>query len=109
MANGINSGFTDNIVKAVRNIGKSGISDENASQVIQAISDDNEKGIFDKLFGSRTENLVIYVTLILCVILIGVGCCALFINIQFASEYWKLLFPVLTGAFGYMFGRKDKN
>lgn len=67
----------------------------------------DEHGKLGAWFGSRLDNAIIYITLIICAIILLIGVIIIFAYREFASEYWSGAFPILTGALGYMYGKSS--
>ena len=105
MAGKIKSELSDDFVKVLGEDGIGSLSDENADKVIDSLRSDSEKGWFGKIFGTNPISSVMYITLTLCICLMFIGVLVLIFWNEFASEYWQLTFPVVTGTLGYMYGK----
>ena len=90
--------------------GFSSLNKKDQSEVINQLSSSyqEDKGFFGKVFGNRQDSVIIYITLVLCVLLLLIGTIVLFCFKDFCSEYWKGIFPILSGALGYMYGKTSK-
>lgn len=108
MAGKINSELSDDLVKLLGEDGLSSLSDENADKIIESLKKDKEKGWFGQIFGTNPVSSVMYITLTICICLMIIGVLVLGLWNDFASEYWQLTFPVITGALGYMYGKNTK-
>ena len=78
-------------------------------RIFDAISrnTEEENGVLGKFFGNKLSNAIVYITLIICVIILIIGIIVLFAYKEFATEYWSGAFPIITGALGYMYGKSD--
>lgn len=90
--------------------GFSSLSKKDQSEVINQLTTSykNDAGLFGKMFGNRQDSTIIYITLILCILLLIIGLVVMIAYQEFCSEYWKGAFPILAGAFGYMYGKNSK-
>ena len=77
------------------------------TQLSQNAQDENGK--FGKWFGSRINNAIVYITFVICVIILLIGLIVIWSYKEFAAEYWKGAFPILTGALGYMYGKSTND
>ncbi len=79
-----------------------------------ALLDEAKKstGTMGKLFGTHSENIVLYITFIIAVLLILVGLIYIFFPPEYKEttnlEFWKIIVPIITGALGYIFGSGSK-
>lgn len=92
------------------------LNDEQKNIVLASASLEKQKkqdsGIIGKLIGANTHNASINIALIICCILLVFCEIDLFHSFfpkqEITSEMWNLIFPVVTLALGYIFG-KGKN
>lgn len=91
------------------------LNDEQLQTVIDSVTDAErykiESGKFGEWLGANTKNASIHIALIICVILLlfcGLDLLRSFCPEQVInSEMWNLIFPVVTLALGYIFGKGE--
>ena len=68
-------------------------------------------GKLSKLLGSNTNNISLYISFTLCVLLIIVGIIYFWIpkneREKNILEFWNLIIPIITATLGYIFGRNN--
>ncbi len=77
-----------------------------------AIAKDKDAGLLGRFLGSNTKNATIHIALIICIILLFICLVdmvhAFWVNKVITSEIWNLVFPIITLALGYIFGKSDE-
>lgn len=70
---------------------------------------EKKRSIMEKLLGSYSKNIPIYIAFIIIVLLIIVGIIDLFFSPEYKCfttlELWNILGPIITGILGYIFGK----
>ena len=91
------------------------LNDEQKNMILSGYNDsknkDKDGGWFGRIFGVNTKNASIHIAFIICIILLifcGIDLFASFSeNNGITSEVWNLVFPVVTLALGYIFGKGE--
>lgn len=69
-------------------------------------------GTMGKLFGKQPENIALYISFIVTVLLIVVGLVYILLPLEYKEttnlEFWQVIGPIITGALGYIFGANVK-
>lgn len=101
--------FSTQVKEVIDSHGFSELSKKDQGVLIKQLTDnaDNNSGKFGKFFGTNKENSIIYITLIICITLMMIGMLVLLINKKFVSEYWNGVFPIISGALCYMYGKES--
>lgn len=87
------------------------LSDDNQVKIIEGINENKAKegGFMGKLFGTKPENVSMYIAFILCMILLlycGIDLIGSFFTGRTVnSELWNTVIPVITLALGFIFGK----
>ena len=75
------------------------------------VNKEKDAGRMGKFFGANTKNASIHITLLICGILLVLCIIDLFHSYkpdqELTSEVWNLIFPVITLALGYIFGKGE--
>ena len=70
-----------------------------------------EGGVLGGFFGTNTKNASIHIAFVICIVLLifcGVDLVHSFLGKnKITSEMWNLIFPVVTLALGYIFGKGE--
>lgn len=88
------------------------LSKANKRMLLNSYSNMNGKGTLDKMFGSNTERVPIYIAFILCMSLIIIA--TIFSLVSHITGrivdlgLWSSIIPVVTLALGYVFGKNNK-
>ena len=103
--------FSGQVKEMLESDGFSDLSKQERGKLIKQLTTnaDNDAGKLGKLFGTRKENSIMYITLIICISLIIVGLIVLWSDKEFVSEYWNGVFPIVSGALCYMYGKSQKD
>ena len=98
------------MVEVMSTPGFSSLSKKDQSELINQVTSSyhEDTGWFGKIFGNRQSNVVIYITLVICVLLLLIGIITMCCFRGFCSEYWSGAFPIISGALCYMYGRSNK-
>lgn len=109
MANEIKD-ISTRMTEVMNTPGFSSLSKKDQSEVINQLTSSyhEDNGLLGKIFGNRQDNTIVYITLVLCILLIIVGIIVMIFFQGFCSEYWKGVFPILSGALCYMYGKTSK-
>lgn len=108
-----NNNISQNVINGVSEQSFNKLNDEQKNIVLTGNNDSNAKtkdsGFLGRLLGANTQNASIHIALIVCIILL-LFCfidliCSLWRGCQINSEVWNLVFPVVTLALGYIFGK----
>ena len=67
---------------------------------------DLEAGILGRFFGAG-KSASFNISGLVLILLIGLGAYLYISQPSQASEYWKLIIPILTGIIGFLFGKTD--
>lgn len=74
---------------------------------------ESNTGWIGKILGIKTENIGLYISFAILVLLIAVGTIYIFIDptykINTNAEFWQLILPVITATLGYIFGKETKD
>jgi hypothetical protein len=87
------------------------LSEASQNMVIKGITENkaNEGGLMGKIFGSKPENISMYIAFTLCVVLLlycGIDLIgATLRGGKINSELWNIIIPVVTLALGFIFGK----
>ena len=69
-------------------------------------------GAMGKLFGKQPENIALYISFIVTVLLIVVGLVYIILPLEYKEttnlNFWQVIKPIITGALGYIFGANMK-
>ena len=102
--NGISETSFNKLNDEQKNIILAGFNDAN--------SKDKEGGILGRLLGTNTKNASIHIAFIICVVLLaycGIDLIHSFCpKANLSTEVWEKIFPVVTLALGYIFGKGEK-
>ena len=83
------------------------LNKENQKLLIKSYTDDKSKGWFDKIF--EKKKVTTYISLVICICLLLVGiiitCVELYVGNKLNYTIWEKIFPVITLALGYIFGK----
>ena len=95
----------DSVSSMISSENFSKFSENNQKAALESLSNnkDKEGGWMGKLFGNKKENAAMNIVVVLCVILVIVGC----ICSATGKDYWKMIIPSITTGMGYMFGKHD--
>ena len=63
-----------------------------------------EGGIMGKLFGTNKDNASIHCAFVICVLMLVVGIVCMILG----ENYWNVIFPAVTSAIGFIFGKGNK-
>ena len=98
------------IAQVLNSPGFDSLNDSDKSLVIKQISSSPQEAesAFGKVFGKKVDSAALYITVLICVIILLIGLIVLLWVQDFSSEYWKGAFPIITGALGYIFGKSNK-
>lgn len=91
------------------------LNDEQKAMVLSGYNDAQIKkkdgGWFGKIFGANTKNASIHIAFVICCVLLvfcGIDLLHSFCGENtITSEIWTLIFPVVTLALGYIFGKGE--
>lgn len=64
----------------------------------------NEGGLMGKLFGTNKDNASIHCAFVICVLMLVVGIVCMVLG----KDYWNVIFPAVTSAIGFIFGKGNK-
>lgn len=89
------------------------------NKIVESIKENSEKenkrknGKVAEIFGSNTQNISLYITALICIILLLIGLIYLFISPDKKNseniEFWNLIIPVISLSLGYIFGKSKNN
>lgn len=69
-------------------------------------------GFMEKLFGKQADNIALYISFIVTVLLIVVGLIYILLPLEYKQttnlDFWQAIGPIITGALGYIFGANVK-
>lgn len=95
------------------------LNDELKGQAISAVKEaqdkkgERETGRLGKFFGTKSENISLYIAFLICMCLIVVGLIYIFLPAEYKVnsnlEFWQIIAPIITGTLGYIFGAGAKN
>lgn len=75
------------------------------------VNKEKDAGRMGKFLGANTKNASIHITLLICGVLLVLCIIDLFHSYkpeqELTSEVWNLIFPVITLALGYIFGKGE--
>lgn len=116
MADKINeNALPDGTINGISEQSFNKLSDEQKNIVLagnnDAIIKDKDSGKMGQILGANTKNASIHIALIICGVLLlfcGIDLIHSFFPKQvLSSEMWNLIFPVVTLALGYIFGKGE--
>ena len=83
------------------------LNKESQKLLVTSYTDDKSRGWFDKIFG--TKKVTTYISLVICLCLFLVGIIIMlvesFVGIKLDYTIWEKIFPIITLALGYIFGK----
>lgn len=83
------------------------LNTESKKILVTSYTEDKNKGWFDKIFGAK--KVTIYISFVICVCLLLVGIIIMliesFTGIKINYTIWEKIFPIITLALGYIFGK----
>ena len=110
----LNRPSVDDLTSLIGATGFDTLNDELKGQAISAVKDAHDKkgeretGRLGKLFGTKAENISLYIAFLICMCLILVGlvyiCIPLPYKVNSNLEFWQIISPIITGTLGYIFG-----
>lgn len=114
----LNRPSVDDLTSLIGATGFDTLNDELKGQAISAVKDaqdkkgERETGRLGKLFGTKAENISLYIAFLICMCLIMVGlvyiCIPLTYKVNSNLEFWQIISPIITGTLGYIFGTGAK-
>ena len=116
MADKINeSTVENNIINGISEDSFNKLNDEQKSIVLTGNNDaqnrNKDGGWLGQIFGVNTRNSSIHIAFIICIVLLLFCCIDLLHSFckgnTLTSEIWNLIFPVVTLALGYIFGKGE--
>ena len=102
------------LTKLIESEGFSQLNDDLKNKTLETFKEqnknenDNEYGLFGKIFGSHPENISLFIAFLISFVLMIIG--VLFfllphaVNGEENIEFWKIISPIITAAMGYIFG-----
>ncbi len=116
MENKINKNAVDTaVINGIPEKSFNKLSDEQKNIVLTGNNDINRKdkdaGKFGKLLGANPQNAAIHIAFIICGVLLLFCIIDLIHSFypeqELTSEMWNLIFPIITLALGYIFGKGE--
>lgn len=82
------------------------LSESGQKYIINAMNEAREKegGLMGKFFGTNKDNASIHCAFVICVLMLVVGIVCMILG----ENYWNVIFPAVTSAIGFIFGKGNK-